>query len=76
MVRKDFTEQTICEQKTERSEGVSCANIWNVPEAVSGKGAGLGEHLEFLKVGSRGRAVKEVLWVLHDVPVTTHVHVI
>ena len=74
MVMKGFTDQMTCEQRTEGSEVISCAKIWNVLEAVNGKDTGRGTCLEFLKVGSRGGAVREVLWILHDVTVTTCSH--
>lgn len=41
VVRKGFTDQMTCEQRTKGREGASCAKIWDVPAAISGKGTGL-----------------------------------
>lgn len=45
-----FTDQMTWEQRTKGVGLVlNCAKIWNVPEALSGKGTGLETSLELLK---------------------------
>lgn len=82
MVRKSFTDQMTWEQRTKGVGLVlSCAKIWNVPEALSGKGTGLETCLELLKdIRKPGRCSQRdtvVLWYFRAITMTVqHVHII